>query len=260
VGFNVQDPSLVELYWDQGSYEDGFRFRLGKLDPSLFLDGGRYVSANAAFLNAAFSDTPAMPLPAAGLGLAAVLYPAENVYILGSLQDRKGDRTGTGIESVRDGELFYALEVGLTPAWGEPGEGLYHVTGWYADASSTPDLPSAGGVALTLEQELGDEGNVVPFLRYSWASAATPVEHLLAVGVGLEDVFGQNFDLIGLGLSWGRPRDGSRRDQYALETFYRFHLTEHTHLTPDIQLIVNPSNAPDPSTVWVFGLRLRTLF
>ena len=94
----------------------------------------------------------------------------------------------------------------------------------------------------------------------SWASAATPVEHLLAVGVGLEDVFGQNFDLIGLGLSWGRPRDGPRRDQYALETFYRFHLTEHTHLTPDIQLIVNPSNAPDWSTVWIFGIRLRTLF
>jgi len=40
VSFDVQDFSLVELYWDQGSFDDGFRFRVGKIDPALVLDGG----------------------------------------------------------------------------------------------------------------------------------------------------------------------------------------------------------------------------
>jgi len=39
------------------------------------------------------------------------------------------------------------------------------------------------------------------------------------------------------------------------EAFNRFHLTQRTHLTPDLQLIVNPCEAPSRRTVWVFGLR-----
>ncbi len=33
-----------------------------------------------------------------------------------------------------------------------------------------------------------------------------------------------------------------------------------THLTPDVQVVIDPSNAPNKDAVTVFGLRLRTLF
>ena len=45
-----------------------------------------------------------------------------------------------------------------------------------------------------------------------------------------------------------------------LELFYRFYLTPFVHVTPDVQLIIDPSDAPDEDAIWVFGLRLRVLF
>lgn len=261
VSFNVQDYSLVEFYWEQGSFEDRARLRFGKMDPGLFLDGGRYVSSNTAFLNAAFSDTPTLAFPAVGFGLATVLYPFEETYVAGTVQNANGDRSGTGLDSLGELELFYAIELGAVPGIGKPGEGHYHVTLWHSDGREKAEQPAAYGVALTLEKEFGPASNIVPFLRCSWSSApATPVAQLVAIGVGFEEVFGQNQDLIGLGLSWGRPHDRSLPDQYVAEAFYRLFLTEHTSLTPDVQLIVNPSLAPDRRNVWVFGLRLRTVF
>ena len=35
---------------------------------------------------------------------------------------------------------------------------------------------------------------------------------------------------------------------------------ERRHASPDLQCIVNPSNDPERRNVWIFGLRLRTLF
>ena len=101
----------------------------------------------------------------------------------------------------------------------------------------------------------------VPFFRYAYAHCGlNDVRQNISFGAGLEEPFGQNSDLIGLGFSWGQPSDSALRDQYTFETFYRVHITPHTHLSPDLQVIINPSNAPSTDTVTVFGLRFRTLY
>ncbi len=112
-----------------------------------------------------------------------------------------------------------------------------------------------------MEQQVGQEGKIVPFFRYSYANRGLDNVHQnTSFGVGLEEPFGQNADLIGFGFSWGQPSDRTLRDQYTFEAFYRIFITPHTHLTPDIQVIIDPSNAPDRHSVAVFGLRLRTLY
>ena len=113
VGFNTQDYAMVELYWEQGSYDDGLTMRAGKVDPALIYDGGRYVSQNYAFLSPAFSDTPAMPLPAPGLGTAAAVYPFEDFYVLGGVHDANAKKTQSGINTIDRGEFFVALEFGV---------------------------------------------------------------------------------------------------------------------------------------------------
>ena len=116
-------------------------------------------------------------------------------------------------------------------------------------------------MALTLEQPLGRGSHLVPFLRYAYAHRGlNGIRQNLSFGLGIEELFGQNDDVVGLAMSWQDPSDRSRRDQYVLETFYRFYITPHTHLTPDIQVIVDPANAPTKNSVTVFGLRLRTLY
>lgn len=258
-GFTTQDYALTQLYWEQGSYEDRLVYRVGKVDPGNIFDAGRYVSSNYAFLSPAFSDTLAMALPSTGLGAAAAIYPIANTYILGGLHDTNGAKTSLG--NIERSEFFAALELGAKPRYGKPGAGLYHVTLWHSDKREKANVPSGRGIAVTLEQEFGPDGNIVPFARYSYGEGgATPVRQTLAAGVGLEEPFGQNHDLIGLGVSWGEPTDRTLRDQYVFEAFYRFFITPHTHLTPDIQVIFNPAENPAEETLTVGSVRLRTLF
>ena len=259
VNFDTQDFALKQLYWEQGSYEDRLIYRGGKIDPSDIYDGGRFVSSNYAFLSPAFSDTMTMPLPAPGLGLAAAVYPSANTYIMGGVHDANGDANSFG--QLDRGEFFTAIELGATPNYGRPGAGLYHVTLWHSDKREKAKAPSGRGIAFTLEQELGPDGNIVPFVRYSYADGgATAIRQTFAVGLGLEEPFGYSSDLIGIGFSWGEPTDTTLNDQYVLEAFYRFYVTPLTHITPDLQVILDPAKNPTEDMLVVGSVRLRTLF
>lgn len=262
VAFNSQDYALVQMYWEQGSEETMLRYRIGKMDPALLYDGGRYVSSNYAFLSPAFSDTLPMALPGAGLGVATAVYPTENTYVLFGVHDANGRRTTAGFDTFFDvGEYFTALEFGAYPNDGDEDRGLWHLTLWHVDAREGAGRPSDHGVALTFEQELGERRNIVPFLRYAYADqGVNPIRQNLSLGVGLEDVLGQNEDLIGVAIGWGMPSDRSLQDEYVFETFYRFHLTPDAHFTPSLQVIIDPAMAPARDSVAVLGLRLRTLF
>jgi carbohydrate-selective porin OprB len=50
------------------------------------------------------------------------------------------------------------------------------------------------------------------------------------------------------------PSNRTLRDQYVFEAFYSFHITPHTHLTPDIQTHPTPgTKTPSLSAVCVCG-------
>ncbi len=262
VTFERQDFSLVQLYFERGSYKDGLLYRIGEIDPALIYDGGRFVSSNYAFLSPAFSDTLPMPLPGTSLGGAAAIYPFQDTYILAGVHDANGRRTTAGFDTFfGEGEYFTAVEFGLTPDYGETTQGLYHLTLWYSDPRRQRGQPSDRGIALMLEQQFGPDGYLVPFLRYAHAHrGVNGIRQNLSIGVGLEEVLGQNDDLIGIGFSWAKPSDRTLSDQYVFEAFYRFYVTRYTHLSPDIQVVIDPADAPDRNSVTVFGLRLRTLY
>jgi porin len=203
-----------------------------------------------------------MALPDTGWGAAVALYPYGQTYIRAGVHDANGDRTRSGFDTFfGDGECFTAVEFGVTPHYGEVREGLYHVTLWYTDARKDSRKPNDRGIALTFEQQLGRNGNIVPFFRYAYGHRGlNDLRQNISFGVGLEEPFGQNADVIAMAFSWGQPSDRSLRDQYTFEAFYRMFITPHTHLSPDIQVIIDPSNAPSRDAVTVFGLRLRTLY
>ena len=158
-------------------------------------------------------------------------------------------------------EYFTAVEFGWFPNPNEACEGLYHVTLWNVDARQNAGRPSDRGIAVTLEQPLGRDGTLVPFLRYAYADRGlNGIRENLSIGLGIENVCGQDFDLLGLAASWQEPADQSLPDQYVFEAFYRFQITPHIHLTPDIQVAIDPANAPTKNAVTVFGLRFRTLY
>ena len=78
-----------------------------------------------------------------------------------------------------------------------------------------------------------------------------------STGIGLKK---ENNDVAGIGVSWGKPADGTLRDQFTSEVFYRFQLTQFLAVTPDIQLIVDPALNPTVDVLAFFGIRLRAAF
>ena len=155
-------------------------------------------------------------------------------------------RTAAGFNTFfGEGEYFSAVEFGWFPNDGESNEGSYHVTLWHIDTRTMVRRPNDRGIAVTLEQQVGCNGNLVPFLRYAYGHRGlNGIRQNLSIGLGIEEVLGHNFDLIGVAASWEEPSNPTLRDQYIFEAFYRFHITPHTHLTPDIQIIIDPANAP----------------
>jgi carbohydrate-selective porin OprB len=82
---------------------------------------------------------------------------------------------------------------------------------------------------------------------------------MVIVGAAIDDIFGQNNDRIGIGLTWSRPSNGALDDQGALDAFYRVQVTPQIAATPNLQLVMNPvRNADD--VVWVLGVRSRFVF
>lgn len=258
-GFNKYAFSLTELYWEQGSPEDGLMYRIGRMKPANVWNRGRFVSSNHSFLNTTLANTPAMALPGAGFGAAAAVALPENGYIVVGANDAHGSNFQTGHPD--RGEFFYAFSLGVKRGQGPNGAGHYFVTIWRRDRLKREDVPSGQGVAFHVEQEIDPEGKFVPFARYSYGhGAGLRVRQSLAVGLGVERPFTRATDRFGAAFSWAEPVSNPKRDQYGIEAFYRFALTPDSQLTPDLQIIFNPADNPQASSVVVGGVRLRTLF
>ena len=94
------------------------------------------------------------------------------------------------------------------------------------------------------------------FIRYGYSDGKfTDVKQLLSLGFGVTGPFENPGDFFGMAFAIGEPVQNSLRTQYVFETLYRFQLTPIIQVTPDVQLIVNPSNNPDEDFLAVFGAR-----
>ena len=88
------------------------------------------------------------------------------------------------------------------------------------------------------------------------------MKQLLSGGIGVYDPLqlGIDANLFGLAFAWGEPEVNSLRSQYVIESFLRLQVFPSIQITPDIQLIIHPSEAPDENILAVFGMRFRIAF
>jgi len=63
-----------------------------------------------------------------------------------------------------------------------------------------------------------------------------------------------------IGAGWAKPSKRThgpgKRDEWVLETSYKFQLGKNLSLTPDLQILINPANNPEKNSIWVAGVRL----
>jgi len=255
VGYSEFDFTLAELWWQQDLIKDRISFRIGKQLPFAIYDYFALKSPKTGFTDATFTLNPTIAFPQFGLGATISIWPTDEVYLLAGIHDADGKPESNGFDSFfNEKEYFTIGEIGWDPTF-NVGKGSYHVTAWHVDERTDTGRPDGWGLTLFGEQQIS---GTLPFLRYGYSDGgAALLEHMVAGGVGVPNVFGEDHDVLGIGLSWGRPSAKGLDDQYASELFYRVQVLPNVAITPSVQMILNPARNPDKNAMAVFGIRGR---
>jgi len=255
--FNDRGWVVRDAYWLQRLLDGKVRFLVGRADISDFIGGMRMQNVNNSFLNRAFSANAAVAYPA-GHGPAAgiSIVPNDFFYATAGMQNGYSTSTTSSLNTLDEGDFFYAVEAGITPNIESLGRGRYRVMYWYMDARPELNSPSDQGISIIADQDIGDR--VLVFARYGHSDAdITNIQNMGQVGVGVRGLLGSSDDFSGLAASYAQPPGSGARDEKVVEIFHRFQLTMRTQFTVGAQLILDPSNAPNDDALGVFSFRFR---
>ncbi len=289
IAFNEFNMSLVELYWEQHLIKDRLVFRVGKSIPFAVHDYFKLKSPTSGFSDANFTFNPSIGWVGFAFGGGALVRPTPDFYLTGGVYEANGRADRVGIDdffNVR--EYFSIVDVGWDPGYLDPSRKVkigpftvsdLHASFWHKDKRATAGTPEGRGVTLFGELEMG---RLLYFFRYGYSEGVnggpTPalLNHMVAGGMGIQGVFGQKNDVIGIGASWGRRElgridinldeseftriDSGSVEQTSAQVYYRIQLTQEVHVTPSLQLIFDPVLNPDKDVIAVAGIRLRAEF
>lgn len=258
LGFAETDFNLIELWWEQHFIKDRLAIRVGTMLPFAIYDYSRFKSPKTGFLNSTLNLNPTVAWPTFGLGIAGLVRPAPDIYIVAGLHDANAKRGRAGFDTFFErAEFFKVGEVGWDPKFSF-GEGDYHATFWHVDRRSKLGIPSGWGFTLAAEQRIGE---FVPFFRYGYSEGGPALlKHLVTGGIGFLNVFGESADVVGVGVSWARHTNRALNDQVSTEIFYRIQLAPQFALTPSVQILVDPPLNPANNVVGIFAIRGRIAF
>jgi len=274
VEYTTWDFSIENLYWEQNlaSKKSKFQFRIGNQVVTTLLNPFRFKDSRVSFTNGPWAFHPTVPYPTFGFGAALKWWPDKQsgFYVAGSLNDMNGDPNLQGFDwsTVRRGEFFYGVEVGLNRNRAKADYDHWHLLVFYADERSTrsPDtLPNkAGGGFRLLGEKQWDRW--VGYASYTYNTAqgggvgGSLSEHTLTGGVAYlnpANVRGE----AAISLLYMNPIDeifvDSVRNQYGLETYWRISLTNNIWITPGIHFAFDPSLNQEDDFIAIPQLKFR---
>jgi porin len=257
VPFSDYGWGVTNLYWRQSFRSGRFNFIAGKIDATDYLDVYALINPWTSFQNLAFSTNPTIAAPDQGLGFATGAALTENVYVVAGINDANGSPTKAGFDTFFDrGEYFKSVEIGLTSSFERRYLDNVHLTYWHADQRTQQNVPESWGLAFSAATFINDKW--LPFLRAGYSEGGAALyKRTVAGGLGYRF---ENTDVFGLGVGWGQPFGADTRDQVTTEMFYRWQVSDVFAVTPNLQVLFNPSNNQEKDTLTFIGLRGRAAF
>ncbi len=276
VGYNDYTPRILEFNWQQSFLENRLQFVLGKIDPANYFNFHGLIVPWTSFLGYGSSVSGTINWPNQGLGIVGSFRLSDQYYIMAGVADVYGDLFADGDfldfgGNFFEGNLFKAVEFGWVPTMAERYFKKVSVTFWETDSYTNPsdtNIPGNAGVAISTHWFF--QNKFAPYFRVGFSNGNgenTFYKRDIQIGHGF--VF-RSHDLLGLAFSSAKTNideltdeDGNAfepKDQMTLEAYYRFHLTQHLAITPDAQLIINPTLNQAVSSLWYYGVRVRATF
>jgi porin len=263
---------VEDLFWEQNIGPD-FSFRVGNQGPQTTINTFRFKDARTSFTASPLAFSETIPYPAFGAGLSFRWRPIEGsgLYVNGVLNDMNGNPSQGSLNwsRLQVGQLFAGVEFGkqwrrANGEYDQLAVLVFHA-GTRSILSPTTTPNEAGGGFKVLGEK--QWGQVVGFANYTYNTArgggisTTFSDNTAVAGAALVRPFGILGEVALAGM-WSQPfRDifpgSGQRDQWGIETYWNLAVTPNMTMTPDIQLIFNPSFNPRANFVAVPGLKFR---
>ena len=267
--FEEYTPTFIlrNLYWEQGSPDAGWQYRLGKITIDAILGTSRHISPNATFLSNAGTGLFVNAYADSGIGAVGTFFFNDaKGYVRGAITDANGDRFDEG--DIGKGDFYTALELGYKAFPRTDGAGYSKLTLWHTDGTSdgTPINGNTGadgwGYSILVEQELDSDGDIFFVGRWGESNDGAAIYDYQGAAAL---VFYQPFDwfdsdAIGVQYNYIDPAGAGTRTEESFELFYRFPLLPEVETTIAYQYIDNPGNTRLVDSSNVFSLRFTTSF
>lgn len=258
---------LRNLYWEQGSPEAGWEYRLGKITIDSILGTSRHLTPNTTFLSNAGTGLFVNAYADSALGAVGTYYFNDaQGYVRAAAVDANGNRFDFG--DLQEGDFYTALELGYKLFPRTEKAGYSKLTIWNTDGTSdgSPINANTGsdgwGWSALIEQELDKDGDI--FFVGRWGSSyddAAIYDNQASAALLFYKPFGWfDSDVIGMQYNYIDPVGEGTRIEESYELFYRFPLFPEVETTIAYQYINNPGNTRDIDSANVFSLRLVTSF
>jgi porin len=275
---------VASLWLEQAILSERVRLRLGYIDQQVVFDRNAFAnSEDRQFMSTFLDNNPLVPLRI-GLGADLILTPTPWLDLALGTADADNAPRRSGWDTAFDGagSLMGYAEATARARLGGPFGGLpgsYRVGVVYDNARRTAfgsDDSSRGhfSVYLNLDQLLfREEGEQTQGLGIfaRWGRADPDVSRIRTFwsgGLHYEGLLPtRDRDVLGLGFygAVGSKRYRSRVDpdfegETGMELYYKIILTPWLHVTPDVQLILDPGGDAASRDALVLALRLRVAF
>ena len=256
------------LYWQHGSREAGWAYRIGKITPDAILLTSSHISPTTTFLPNVGTGVFADGLPDSGLGVVGAWFINDRVTLGGLVSDANADRFNFG--DIGAGDYYKAVEVAVKIAPRTEKAGYSKFDLWHTDGTKD-GLPinamtgrEGWGFAMKLEQELTSDGRAVGIFRYGRSYNGSSIYKQQA-GMSFllydpSDPIGIQNDLVGVAFNWVESVVIGARDEYNFEVFYRFPMFPHVDTTLSYQSVIHPALTTAIDHASAFSLRLRTTY
>lgn len=253
--------ALTNFFWLQQLFDNRFAYVVGLVDASDYVHVHGLVDPWNDFNNLIFSSGATVPIPNQGLGAGFKVMFTPKLYLQAGVVDANGDPTdplGSFESFFRTSEYFSTAEVGWIKSYANRFSDNVHLSYWYVDQRKRAATAEGWGLAFSFSRVYGKYWQT--FVRAGYAhEGGALLEKSLEAGLGYN--IPSTHDIIGMGVSWGRPSASTLGeelgDQYTVELYYRWRFQKVLAISPDIQLLFDPALNPGKNVIAVFGLRTR---